>query len=142
MVKHAISSRPGFILSTVEIERPGPHYALDTVEILSEQNPGRELAYIMGSDSLCDLPTWHRSLDLVSALGFIGVMRRPGDSIELSTLEAVLPGLTAKVRFIDSPPLQITSHEIRRLAAEGRPFRHLVLPAVYNYIIKNRLYRA
>jgi nicotinate-nucleotide adenylyltransferase len=141
MVKLAIADDPSFELSAVEMDRPGPHYALDTVKILADQNPGAELVYLMGGDSLGDLPAWYRPADLVAALHFIGVMRRPGNSIDLSALEKTLPGLAAKVRFVDAPLLDIAAHEIRARIAEGRPFRYFLPPGVYTYIVEHNLYR-
>ncbi len=141
MVKLAVAGDPSFELSTVEMNRPGPHYALDTVETLADQNPGVELAYLMGGDSLRDLPGWYRPADLLAALRFIGVMRRPGDAIDLPALEKVLPGLTSKVRFVDAPLLDIAAHEIRARVAEGRPFRYFLQPGVYTYILEHNLYR-
>jgi len=140
MLKLAIADDPSFELSAVEMDRPGPHYALDTVKILADQNPGAELVYLMGGDSLRDLPTWYRSADFVSACHAIGVMRRPGDSIDLSALEKMLPGLTAKVRFVDAPLLDIAAHEIRARAAESRPFRYFLPSGVYTYIVEHNLY--
>jgi len=141
MVKLAIAEERRFELSTVEIDRPGPHYALDTVKIISKQNPAADLVYLMGGDSLRDLPAWHRPADLVAALRFIGVMRRPGDSIDLPALEKKLPGLAAKVRYVDAPLLDIAAHEIRQRVADGRPFRYFLPPAVYDYIVEHNLYR-
>lgn len=141
MVKSVIAEDNRFELSTVEIDRPGPHYALDTVRIISEQNPTAQLVYLMGGDSLHDLPTWHRPKDLVAALHLIGVMRRPGDSINLPALEEIIPGLTAKIRFVDAPLLEIASHEIRQRVATGRPFRYFLTSSIYNYILEHDLYR-
>ena len=141
MVELAISDNCRFELSTVEIDRPGPHYALDTVKIISEQNPAADLVYLMGGDSLRDLPAWHRPIDLVAELCFIGVMRRPGDSIDLPALEKIIPGLAAKVRYVDAPLLDIAAHEIRQRVADGRPFRYFLPPAVYDYIVEHNLYR-
>jgi nicotinate-nucleotide adenylyltransferase len=141
MVKLAISDDCHFELSTTEIDRPGPHYALDTVKIISEQNPAADLVYLMGGDSLRDLPTWHRPKDLVAALRFIGVMRRPGDSIDLPALEKIIPGLTAKVWYVDAPLLDIAAHEIRQRVAAGCPFRYFLPPAVYDYVVEHNLYR-
>jgi nicotinate-nucleotide adenylyltransferase len=52
-----------------------------------------------------------------------------------------IPGLTAKVRFIDAPLLEIASHEIRQRAAQGRPFRYYVPAQVYQYILQMGLYK-
>ncbi len=140
MVELAISDNHRFELSTVEIDRPGPHFALDTVKIISEQKPAANLVYVMGGDSLRDLPTWHRPTDLVAALHFIGVMRRPGDSIDLPALDKIIPGLAAKVRYVDAPLLDIAAHEIRQRVANGRPFRYFLPPAVFDYILEYNLY--
>ena len=141
MVKLAIADDPQFEISSVELNRPGPHYALDTVQILAGQNPGVNLVYLMGGDSLRDLPHWHHPADFVSACHLIGVMRRPDDAVELGILEESLPGLTAKVRFVDAPLLEIAAHEIRNRIAEGRPFRYFLPEPVYKYIDSHGLYR-
>ncbi len=141
MVKLAISGDRDFELSTVEIDRPAPHFTLDTVRIIARQNPGADLVYLMGGDSLRDLPSWRQPADLLAELRFIGVMRRPGDSIDLPALEKNIPGLAAKVRYVDAPLLDIAAHEIRRRVAAGRPFRYFLPPAVYEYILEHNLYR-
>ena len=100
-----------------------------------------KMVYLMGGDSLRTLPTWHRPDDLVSACSLIGVMRRPGDTIELATLEKSLPGLTAKVRFVEAPLLESPAREIRARIAGGRPFRYFLPEKVYEYIESHGLYR-
>ena len=141
MVQLAIAGNPTFGLSRVDIDRPGPHYALDSVHILAAQNPGGQLAYLIGGDSLQDLPTWHRPADLVAACHILGVVRRPGDSIDLAGLEKIVPGLSAKVHFVEAPLIDIASHDIRKRIAEGRPFRYYLPAAVYGYIEEHQLYR-
>jgi nicotinate-nucleotide adenylyltransferase len=142
MLQFAIAGDPAFELSRVEMDRPGPHYALDTVELLVGQHPNAQLVYLMGGDSLRDLPAWHRPADLVAACHYLGVMRRPGESIYLPDLEEILPGLTQKVRFVDAPLVNISSRQIRQRAAEGRPFRYFLHPAVYGYILEHDIYPA
>jgi nicotinate-nucleotide adenylyltransferase len=140
MVKLAIAGDTQFELSTVELTRSGPQYALDTINILAGQNPGVNLVYLMGGDSLRDLPTWHRPAEFVSACHMIGVMRRPGAEIKMSSLEKTLPGLASKVHFVEAPLIDISAHEIRRRVAEERPFRYFLPPKVYAYIRVHDLY--
>jgi nicotinate-nucleotide adenylyltransferase len=142
MVRLAIAGDSQFELSTVEMERPGPHYAVDTVKIIADRNPRADLIYLMGGDSLRDLPLWHRPAEFVDACHAIGVMRRPGDAIDLPSLEDKFPGLIAKVRFVEAPLLDIAAHEIRARVADGRPFRYFLPSGVYTYIEKNDLYRS
>jgi nicotinate-nucleotide adenylyltransferase len=141
MVQCAIADEQTFELSTIEFERPAPQYTVDTLEILKRQNPAADLILLMGADALRGLTSWHRPADLVAICREIGVMRRPGDSIPLSTLEAVLHGIKDKVRFVEAPLLQISSREVRRRIAEGLEYRYFLPPAIYDYIQTHNLYR-
>jgi nicotinate-nucleotide adenylyltransferase len=141
MVELAIGENPAFELSRLELDRPGPHYTLDTVRQILDQDEDTDVILVIGSDSLGDLPGWHRATALVAACREIGVMHRPGDSVDLSTLERTLPGISDKVRFVDAPLLEIASSEIRTRAAHAEPFRYYVPPAVYEYIRQHQLYR-
>jgi len=141
MLELAIAGDPSFELSRAELDRPGPHYTLDTVKRIQADAPSADVILLIGGDSLRDLPTWHRAADLVAACREIGVMRRPGDSADLSALERSLPGIRPKVRFMDAPLLEIASSEIRRRAAAGKSFRYYVPPAVHEYILQHNLYR-
>jgi nicotinate-nucleotide adenylyltransferase len=141
MLKLALENEPAFQLSNVDMERPGPHYTSDTLNLLADEYPGSQLILILGGDSLHDLPTWHDPMELIASCSEIGVMRRPVDSIDMTALEQKLPGLTSKVKLVDAPLLEIASHEIRERARTGRPFRYFVLPSVYDYIQRRRLYQ-
>lgn len=141
MLELAIADDPDFRLSRIEMDRPGPHYTADTMRLLADQRPSANLILLIGGDSLRDLPTWHRPEDLVAACHEIGVTRRPGDSIDLSAVEWSVPGTQAKVRFVDAPLLEISSSDIRRRIRENSPFRYYLIPSVYEYILKNRLYK-
>jgi nicotinate-nucleotide adenylyltransferase len=141
MLKRAIGNAPGFELSTVEIDRPGPHYTLDTLDLLQAMYPSANLVLMIGGDSLRDLPTWRHPDELVTAVKAFGVMRRPGDQIDLQTLERALPGLSAKVRFVEAPQLEISSSSIRQRVASGGHFRYYLTTGVYDYIQQHNLYR-
>lgn len=141
MLKRAIGSAPGFEFSNVEIERPGPHYSLDTIDLLQMRHPKSPLVMLIGGDSLRDLPSWHQPEELVTAVYAFGVMRRPGSEILLGDLYETLPALQAKVRFFDTPELEISSSTIRERVATGGHYRYYLPPGVYDYIQQNRLYR-
>jgi nicotinate-nucleotide adenylyltransferase len=140
MVQLAIQDEPAFELSRVELERPGPHYTVDTVNQIARQYPDADITPILGSDSLRDLPNWSRPKELLQACHWVGVMHRPGEQENLEELERQLPGIRSKVHYVDAPLLEIASREIRRRIAEGRPFRYYLHPAVYEYILEHRLY--
>jgi len=141
MLKRALGSAPGFELSTIESDRPGPHYTLDTIDLLQAKFPSARLVLLFGGDSLRDLPTWRRPDEIITAVNAFGVMRRPGDEIDLPTLERSLPGLSAKVRFVNTPQLEISSSSIRQRVATGGHFRYYLPTGVYDYIQQTNLYR-
>jgi len=140
MVQMLIKGNPEFELSRVDIDRPPPHYAVDTVQLLAQTYPQAGFVYLIGEDSLRDLPTWHEPQRLVKACTALGVMRRTGNAIDWMNLECRLPGISNSVRYFDTPPMDISSSDIRSRIAAGRPFAHYLHPQVYEYIIQKRLY--
>jgi len=141
MLQAAISDNPQFEISRVDIDRPSPHYAVDTVCLLREEYPHAELVYLMGGDSLRDLPRWHNPANFVSACDSLGVVRRPKAQIELEDLEMLIPGITPKVQFVEAPLLEIAASQIRQFIRDGRPFRYFLPPEVYQIIQTRKLYR-
>jgi len=137
MLKAALVEDIFFELSTVDIDRDPPHYALDTMKLLRARHAYDTLVYLMGGDSLRDLPTWHAPLAFVDASDEIGVMRRPGVEFDLDSLDASLPGLAGKVRFVDAPLIEISASDIRARVAGGRSFRYFLPLTVYQ-LIRNR----
>lgn len=141
MVNASIGNDDAFELSRVDVDRPGPHYVLDTIKILHEQHHDAELIFLLGGDSLRDLPTWNEPLQFLDACDGLGVMHRVGEKIDMRNLEKLLPGITQKVEFIEAPILEISSNNIRRLIAQGKPFRYYLTPQVYGIIQSEGLYR-
>lgn len=141
MVQACLADAPEFELSTVDIGRPPPHYAVDTVQILRDTHPGDEFIYLMGSDALLNLHTWHRPMDFVQACHEIGVTHRADEDIDLEALETRLPGLVDKLQFVISMVLGISSSEIRGRVSEGAPVKYYLHPRVYEIIRKRGLYQ-
>lgn len=142
LLRAALADNPAFEISMVDIERPGPHYTRDTVSILQQQNPAAQLVYLMGGDSLHDLPDWYEPQEFVASCPAFGVMRRPGDAVDLTVLEQQLPGLSAKLQWISAPLLEISARQIRQRVLEGRAFRYYLPPSVYRLIQAKKLYRS
>lgn len=141
MTRLMLDDYPKFELSRAEIDRPGPHFMLDTVKAIKNQFPDAELLLLMGGDSLRDLRTWYHPAELMSSCQGLGVMRRPHDTIDLNDLERILPGISNKVLFVDTPLLEISSRDIRRRVSSGRAFRHYLISSVFDYIQTQNLYR-
>lgn len=142
MVQLALQGEPAFELSRVDIDRPPPHYAVDTLRLLARQYPAAGLIYLMGADSLRDLPLWHRAAEFVASCARVAVLPRPGVDLDLNVLEQRLPGLRAKVRWLEAPPMAVSSSEIRRRLAQGQTVEGLLPPAVAAYIVQHGLYRS
>lgn len=140
MVNAAIHGEPQFELSRVDLDRPPPTYAVDSVRILKAQHPGALVTYLMGGDSLHDLPGWHEPEAFVELCDGIGVMGRPDDRVNLDELFARLPGLEEKLHFVDAPLLEISSSEIRERARLGAPVKFYLPKCVYETALRYRLY--
>lgn len=141
MVERAIRGDGQFALSRADLDRPQPHYTVGTLRWLREYGVDGPLAYLMGSDSLVDLPQWQRPAEFVAACDRIGVLRRPGSQVDWDPLQAALPGLRDKVHFFDAPNVGISGQDIRARVAAGRPYRYFVLPRVAEVIEQRELYR-
>lgn len=141
MLEASIEDNAAFEISRVDIDRPAPHFAVDTMQLLAAEYPEASLIYLMGGDSLHDLPSWVRPGEFIAACTGIGVMRRPGDSIDLLKIERALPGIRGKVEFIAAPLVEISGTQIRQRIAAGRTYRYFLPPAVYAMIQSRRLYQ-
>ena len=140
MIELAIASNARFRASRADADRPGPHYTLDMVHILQAQlPPGGELYFLMGYDSLADLPNWHRAQDLVAACRLVALTRY-NVPLDWDALETRLPGIRERVSLLDMPELEIASHQIQERVRTGRTIRYQVPDDVRRYIYKRRLY--
>ncbi len=129
-----------FFISEVDLKRDPPHYAADTVEILKKDNPSAELVYIIGEDSLKDLPDWHEPSRFINIVDQLAIIPRPQITTDLDQLERFMPGLSGKTVFITDIMLDISSSVIRRRVREGDPYEHFLTESVAEYIRSNGLY--
>lgn len=141
MLQVMLEDHTSFKLSRVEIDRPGPHYAVDTMRLLQMQYPGAQLTYLMGDDSLRDLPTWHNPKIFVAACHTIGVISRPGVEFSLDDIEAQIPGITQKLKFVQTPAMAIASSRIRQKIQAGHDIRAETPSRVADIIQERGLYR-
>ncbi|MDO8568514.1 MAG: nicotinate-nucleotide adenylyltransferase [Dehalococcoidales bacterium] len=140
MVRRAIEGRPYFRLSTIEIERPGPTYTVDTLaELRSQLDEQDEIYFILGCDSLTELPPWHEPSRIIQLCRLVAAPR-PGHVPDLNALERAIPGISKRVTILDKPVVDVSSSDIRRRVAGGLPINDLVPPAVVRYIQAHGLY--
>ena len=139
MVRRAIADNSHFKLCTLEVERPGPSYTVDTLKMLQKQLGSKaSLFFILGRDTLSELPLWKEPKKVVQLCRLV-VPPRLG-SKDLRHLETAIPGLLDKVIQLDMPVIGISSAEIRQRIAQGLTIRYLVPAEVEKYITEQKVY--
>ena len=141
MVRLAIADKPYFNLSTVEIDRGGPSYTIDTLaDLRSKMCDEDRLILILGWDSMAELTRWLEPARLVS-MCYLAVAPRPRfPPPDIRALNRAIPGLSRRVTLMEGPNLDISSSDIRDRVARGLSIRHLVPQAVDEYIKLHKLY--
>jgi nicotinate-nucleotide adenylyltransferase len=139
MVEAAIAGNAGFGMSRVDVDRPGPHYTDDMLALLHEAHPEAELFFLVGGDSLAQLPEWRDPADIVRQAR-LAVMPRLGWEVDVVALERAVPGIQQRLTWLDAPHLDIAASDLRRRARAGLPLRYLVPPGVEAYIHEFHLY--
>ena len=140
MIELAIADNSHLQLSRIDVDRPGPHFTLDMVRLhLERYGYGTDLYFLMGLDSLADLPNWHKPQELVDLCNLVA-LSRPDSGFDWDALEAELPEVRWRVIFLPMPELQISSTVLQQRIRQGRPLRYQVLPQVEEYITEHRLY--
>ncbi|QGH35036.1 nicotinate-nucleotide adenylyltransferase [Gracilibacillus salitolerans] len=129
MTRAAVHDHPAFHVDTIEVEREGKSYTLNTIQTLREQYPAYQFYFIIGGDMVEYLPKWHRIEDLIASITFVGV-DRPG-----SSMETPYP-----VEKVEMPLISISSTMIRGRISEGQSIRYLTTPEVIAIINKFELY--
>ena len=141
MVELAITTHPSFILSTIEVERDGPSYTVETIaELQKQQYRDDELFFIIGWDTLAQLSHWKQPSRLIEMCHLVAIPR-PGYTLPgLDSLEAVIPGLTKRLTILQRPEVDISATDIRDRVARGLSIDHLVPGPVADYIRQHKLY--
>jgi nicotinate-nucleotide adenylyltransferase len=142
MTRLAIAGDPLFDLCTIEVERPGPSYTIDSIEELQDQyGPDVTLYLVMAADSLAEIDSWREPDRLLARVDWI-VGPRPGSAPpERQRLEDRFGAQAARIHLLEGPSLDISSSAIRRRVAAGETIRYLVPRGVEELIGDRGLYR-
>lgn len=144
MVRLAIANEPRFDLSDFDLLRPGPTYTIETIDHFRGKLPDVDpLCWIIGADSLNELPTWYRVHQLVDSCRIVTAARPGYDVINWHSLARVFNvGQIERLRMgvLDTPRIDISATEIRSRARRKLPIRYLVPDAVADYIHQHKLY--
>ena len=144
MARLAVQGDPLFEVSDVELHRAGPSYTIDTVgHFRSLLGEAAELFWIIGADSLPELPSWRRVGELVKIVQIV-TARRPGSRLtDMANLSAAVGAAQAQALLehcVETPEIDISSTDIRRRVSVGLPIRYLVPDLVGSYITQEGLY--
>ncbi|MFM7845406.1 MAG: nicotinate-nucleotide adenylyltransferase [Planctomycetota bacterium] len=144
MLRLALADCPGFLVSTLELDRGGISYTVDTLEYLKQQRPDAELFFLLGADAVRDLPTW-RAPEQIGRLATLVTVQRPdAPPIAWDQLAQLLDPpawQAARDHAVVMPRIEISSRDLRHRISTGRSVRFRTPPAVIHYITQQRLYR-
>lgn len=142
MVKLGISGMEGFSASRLELDRKGPSYTLDTLRELKQKHPEDEFYFILGGDSLFQIHTWYHPEEFIPLCKFIVFARGGADKqATLRRCQELESAYHSQFILVDMPVSNVSSTEIRQLAAQGKPIDGYVPEAVAKYIAQKGLYR-
>jgi nicotinate-nucleotide adenylyltransferase len=139
MVRLTASTDPRFEVSSIELDRPGPSYTVDTLRTLRKLHPTAEIFLILGADEVRDLPTTWRQPESVLGLARLAIMDREGES----ALDAApaLPGMERAVH-VPVPRVDVSSTAVREAVRSGEEYQALLPPGVAAVVRREGLYRA
>ncbi|MHB8086207.1 MAG: nicotinate-nucleotide adenylyltransferase [Dehalococcoidia bacterium] len=142
MVRLAIQTNPFFSLVSIEIDRPGSTFTVDTLEELwKDVGYESKLFLLMSWDSVKDMPNW-KAPYRISKMATVVAFPRPGfPRPDLKAMEAVIPDFSDRSIIMEGPCIDISSTAIRARVAEGKSIRYLVPDIVEKYIAENGLYQ-
>lgn len=142
MTRLAVESNPFFELSSVEVERTGPTYTVDTLEQLHNENGGsNDYYFVTGADAILEILTWRNVARVFDLCNFIAITR-PGYSLhEMNTILLDLtPQQREKISFFETGGIMVSSTEIRDRVKARQPIKYLVPEKVEDYIMTHQLY--
>ena len=141
MLRLALADAPGLEISTVDLDREGPSYTVDSLRILRAQAPPDcELYFLIGQDSLRDFPHWHAPNE-IARLARLGVALRPGVDATIAAVNAAVPATRGRIELVPVPLIGVASSTLRTAIGAGGSYRFQVPPAVADYIAERGLYR-
>ena len=142
MLEFAVAGDPRFGVCRIELERNGPSFTVETLRQLRVDQPDSELFFLMGADSLADLPLWREPQAILELAIIVAVNRGQRPPPDLASLEARLgPIVRERVRLVTMPAIELSATEIRERVRSSRSLRFRVPRAVEEYIRQNGLYR-
>jgi len=142
MLRLAVENSPDLQVSEMEIERPGPSYTVDTIaQLRNSSGEDNDLYFIVGWDSLLQMPEWREPKRIIEMCRLIAVPRPGYRRPDIKELEDQIPGITQRTLMLEKPLIDINASVIRKMVAGGESIERFVPGPVIEYIKKYKLYR-
>ena len=143
MVRLAIGGKEEFRLELYEACREEVSYSYSTLEFFNQIYPEDEFYFIIGADSLFAIETWRSPERLFATCTILAAFR--GDKNSRAIMNGKIRRLRRKydadIRLLDTPVMDVSSHELRRWIREGKDVSALLPKTVEAYIDEHQLYR-
>ena len=143
MTRIAAEGYAPFTVSDIEVNRPGNTYSFETLEEIAAANPGAELFFIVGADTVCAMSTWKEPARIFSVCTVLAAMRE--DQVDPEMLENKTESLRrefgARILPVNIPNIGISSTDIRQRVASGKSIHYLVPDALESYIMETGIYK-
>jgi len=146
MISLAIADQMNFQVSDCELKKPAPSYTLETIrKFQSDWGNETLIHWLIGADSIDDLPYWYKITDLIDACNLTTMYRAGCEPPDFSKFEEIWGRRRVEKlqqNIIQTPLVDISSTEIRDLIAKNGNFSKMLHPSVADYIRKNGLYQS
>ena len=134
----ATCSNPHFEVSSIEMDRTGPSYTIDTIKALKKiYGDDTDFYFIIGADCIHELPSWHKIDELLKICKFIAT-KRPSYKLDLSIIAKEFSDYN--IQLLETPELEISSTDIRQRIKKGYSIQYITTEQVQQYIRKEELY--
>ncbi|MFC1946166.1 nicotinate-nucleotide adenylyltransferase [Chloroflexota bacterium] len=140
MLRLALEGLPGFCVSDMEFQRPGPTFTLDTMLEMKNSHPEEEIYFILGWDNLQALPRWYRPQELIRVCRLVALPRPGTPRPDTAAIEKAVPGIGSRLCLLSAPEIDVSASDIRSKVARGQDITALVPPTVATYIRTHCLY--
>jgi nicotinate-nucleotide adenylyltransferase len=143
MLEFAIAGHPQFSVNRMELAREGRSFTVDTLRQLHEEDPTRELFFLIGADSLADLPMWRDPPGIAELATIVAVNRGDRPWPDLEALRKQLgDAVFGRIQLVTMPGIDLSATDIRRRVRDGKSIRFMTPRACEVYIEQQKLYRA
>ena len=148
MLTLAVGGHEAFAVSTIEVDRGGVSYTVDTLAALAERHPHDTLVLVLGPDALAQLPTWREPQTIADRCELVAVERERLDDVAAIARDAGLADLLGQERLaaliaarVRMPAIGVRASDLRAAVAAGTSIRYRTPRAVEAFVMSHGLYR-